>query len=129
MNVKRIRERISAANPVKPSSPLILTLLLLKKSSGASRPIIVKTASFGIVSSFPSRSTIVTSWSSISFTWLFMSRFISPGIWSPGIKSPVQVVTRSEDGVSIETSAIGSAMSMCKNSTFSGLGLENSSFL
>ena len=59
-------------------------------------------------------------------TWLAISRRIDPA-WRPcSIKAPLLVVTRSEEGVSTATSAIGSAASMFSFSTFSGLGRENS---
>src|SRR3990167_10916089 len=83
------RKRSMAVIDLTPISPLMLTPLLLKKSSGASRPIMVNTESLGIVTSLPSRSASVTSVPPMFFTRLFIMRLNFPGLCSPGMKPPV----------------------------------------
>ena len=109
-----------------PISPRMRTPERRKNSSGASRPIMVKTASLRSFTSSPPASASATSPSSMARTLEDILTSIDPGRRSSSRKGPLEVVTRSEVGVSTETSAIGSAASASSRSRFSGLGRENS---
>ncbi|HEY3170599.1 MAG TPA: hypothetical protein VGK08_06320 [Thermoanaerobaculia bacterium] len=98
-----------------------------KKSSGASRPSIVKTTSFASVDSWPASSSSTTCFGSTRMTCVPRARRSEPGCFSSvGMKAPVAVVTRSEEGCSTPTAAEGFFSSIRIFSMFSGLGRENS---
>ena len=96
-----------------------------KKSSGASRPIIANTTSFGRLSAAPSPSSSSTALAVTRESFEPSSRRTEPGLVAR-MRTVIDALTRSDEGFSICTSAAGSCSSARSFSTFSGLGRANS---